>query len=135
MPKWRLFYHFNWATKGREGLITPDIELRLHGFLRKEAEKMFAPLAYVNGMPDHVHVLASVRPSISPAEFVKQLKGSSAHFMTHRLERGFEWQDDYCALTVSEQDVPRVIEYIKNQKTHHAQNLLLQEFEESEEAK
>jgi len=38
VPKWRLFYHFVWATKNRELLVTPDVELRLHGMLRKEAE-------------------------------------------------------------------------------------------------
>ena len=131
MPYWRLFYHFNWATKHREPLITPDVELRLYGFLRHEGEKMQAPLVYTNGMPDHVHVLVSVRPAISPAEFAKQLKGASSHFMTHKLEWGFEWQDDYGVLSVSEKDVPRVIEYIKNQKQHHAEKRIWQEFEEA----
>lgn len=131
MPYWRLFYHFNWATKHREYLITPDVELRLYGFLRKEASNLFAPLVYINGMPDHVHVLVSVRPAISPADFAKQLKGSSSHFMTHQLERGFEWQEDYGVVSVSEKDVPRVIEYVKNQKQHHSQNILWREFEDS----
>ncbi len=129
MAYWRLFYHFVWTTKHREFLLTPDIELRVYGFLRSEAEKFNAPLVYVNGMPDHVHVLASVRPAIAPADFAQQLKGSSSHFITHQLERAFEWQDDYGVLSVSEKEVPRVIEYIKNQKQHHAQNKLIKEFE------
>jgi len=131
MPYWRLFYHLNWATKQREYLISPDIELRLYGFLRKEAEKMFAPLAYVNGMPDHIHMLVRVRPALAPADLVKQLKGSSSHFITHQLARGFEWQQGYGVLSVSESDVPRIIEYIKNQKQHHADNTLWQALEES----
>lgn len=105
--------------------MTPDIELRLHGMLRKEAEKFHAPLFYVNGMPDHVHVLASIRPALSPTQFVQQLKGSSSHFVTHQLDRGFEWQDDYAVFSVSEDDVPRIIEYIKNQKQHHADDTLV----------
>lgn len=91
---------------------------------------MQAPLVYVNGMPDHIHVLASFRPSMSPAEFVQQLKGSSSHFITHQLDQGFEWQEDYAVLSVSEKDVPRVIEYIKNQKQHHAQKAPWHEFEQ-----
>ncbi len=130
VPKWRLFYHFVWATKNRELLVTPDVELRLHGMLRKEAEKFFAPLFYVNGMPDHIHILASVRPAISPAKFAQQLKGSSSHFMTHQLQLGFEWQDDYGVFSVSEKDVPRIIEYIKNQKQHHAAQTLINEWED-----
>jgi REP element-mobilizing transposase RayT len=60
MPYWRLFYHFVWTTKNREPLLTPEMELRVHGFLRNEAEKMQAPLCFVNGMPDHVHVFVRV---------------------------------------------------------------------------
>lgn len=129
MPKWRLFYHFVWTTKRREPLITADIELRLHGMLRNEAEKFYAPLFYVNGMPDHIHVLASVRPAIAPAHFAQQLKGSSSHFVSHQLGLGFDWQDDYGVFSVSEHDVPRIIEYIKNQKQHHANNTLIPKWE------
>ncbi|OQZ00418.1 MAG: hypothetical protein B6D41_00100 [Chloroflexi bacterium UTCFX4] len=129
MPKWRLFYHFVWTTKKREPLITPDIEMRLHGMLRHEAEKFYSPLFYINGMSDHIHVLASIRPAISPAQFAQQLKGSSSHFVTHQLERGFDWQDDYAVFSVCEQEVPRVIQYIKNQKQHHANNTLTPEWE------
>ena len=46
MGYWRLFYHFVWTTKNREQFLTPDIELRVHGMLRREAEKMLAPLFY-----------------------------------------------------------------------------------------
>lgn len=135
MPKWRLFYHFGWTTKYRAPLVTPDVELRLYGLLRHEAEKFFAPLFYVNGMPEHIHILAGVRPAISPAEFVQQLKGSSSHFMTHHLQLGFEWQDDYGVFSLSENDVPRLIEYIKNQKHHHANNTLIAAWEDVGERK
>ena len=132
MSYWRLFYHFVWATKKREPLLTPDIELRVHGFLRHEAEKLQCPLFYINGTLDHAHIFASVRPVIAPAEFAKQLKGSSSHFVTSELGRAFEWQDDYGVLSVSEKDVPRVIEYIKNQKQHHAEQTLILEFEQTD---
>lgn len=133
MPKWRLFYHFVWTTKNREPLVTTDIELRLFGMLRSEANKFFAPLFYVNGMPDHIHILTSVRPAISPAQFAQQLKGSSSHFMTHQLQLGFECQDDYGVFSVSEQDVPRILQYIKNQKQHHSSNTLISEWEPKDE--
>lgn len=133
MAFWRLFYHFIWTTKKREPLLTPDIELRIHGYLRNEAEKLQCPLFYINGAADHMHVLASVRPSIAPSEFIKQLKGSSSRFVTKELGRAFEWQEDYGVLSISEADVPRVIEYVKNQKRHHAERTLILEFEKSPE--
>ncbi len=70
MPYWRLFYHLVWTTKNREPLLTPDIELRVHGFIRHEADKFGAPLFFINGVADHIHALASGRPAIAPADFV-----------------------------------------------------------------
>ena len=34
MAFWRLFYHIVWATKGREPLITQELEAELYGYLR-----------------------------------------------------------------------------------------------------
>lgn len=37
MPYWQLFYHIVWSTKGREPLLTPDIEPFVFDFLRRKA--------------------------------------------------------------------------------------------------
>ena len=130
MSYWRLFYHFVWTTKNREPLLTPDIELRVHGFLRNEADtKLHAPLCFVNGMPDHIHVLASVRPAVSPADFVKPLKGASSRWISLEFKRAFEWQEGYGVLSVSEENAQRVLEYIKHQKQHHAAKTRIMELE------
>lgn len=133
MSYWRLFYHFVWTTKNREPLLTPEIELRVHGFLRNEAEKLRAPLCFVNGMSDHVHVCTSMRPVLSPADVAKQLKGASSRWISLKFERPFAWQEGYGVLSVSEGNVPRVIAYIKNQKQHHAEKTRLPEFEMTQE--
>ncbi len=134
MPYWRLFYHFVWTTKNREPLLTPDIELRVHGLLRHEADKLGAPLFFIGGIADHVHVLASVGPGLSPADFVKQLKGSSSRFVTRELERPFEWQQGYGVMSISEQDVPHIVDYIKCQKQHHAARTLRDDLEQTADA-
>ncbi len=91
---------------------------------------MYAPLCVVGGIQDHVHVLAAFRPATSPSDFVQQLKGSSSHLVTHVLKRPFEWQEGYGVFSVSESNVERVIEYIRNQKQHHAKNTLIVEWEQ-----
>jgi putative transposase len=130
MAYWRLFYHFIWTTKNREPLLTPAIEPNVYRFLHAEAKKLYAPLFVIGGTGDHVHVLAAVRPSISPADFMKQLKGSSSRFITVAFKRPFEWQEGYGVLSVSEQAVPTVIDYIKRQKEHHAQNTVIEPWEQ-----
>ena len=130
MPYWRLFYHFVWTTKNREPLLVSDVEPHVYRCLRADAKEMYAPLCVVGGIEDHVHVLAAFRPAMSPAGFVQQLKGSSSHLVTHVLKRPFEWQEGYGVFSVSESNVERVIEYIRNQKQHHAKNTLIEEWEQ-----
>ncbi|TAH52186.1 MAG: IS200/IS605 family transposase [Chloroflexota bacterium] len=129
MSYWRLFFHFVWTTKRRDPLLTPDIELRVHGMLRKEANDMGARLCFVNGMPDHIHMLAAVPPTIALSDFAKQVKGASSRFVTVQFDRAFDWQNSFAVFSVSENNVPHVRNYILNQKPHHAQNTLEAEWE------
>ncbi len=129
MPYWRLFYHFVWTTKNREPIITADIEVSVYQCLRADANRMYAPFIVVGGIEDHVHVVSAIRPAVSPAEFVKQLKGSSSHFVTHQLKRAFEWQVGYGVFSVSEHELPSVINYVKHQKQHHADSNLIDVWE------
>jgi REP element-mobilizing transposase RayT len=130
MPYWRLFYHLVWTTKQREPLLTPQVEPLVYRCLRAEAKEMHSPLCVVGGIEDHVHVLAAFRPAVSPATFVQQLKGSSSHLVTSVLHIPFEWQEGYGVFSVSESDVEYVIRYIRNQKQHHANNTLVNEWEQ-----
>ena len=132
MAYWRLFYHFVWTTKNREPLITPDMETNIYRFLHAEAKKMYVPLFIIGGTEDHVHVLAAVRPALSPAAFVKQLKGSSSRFVSLEFKLPLIWQKGYGVLSVSEKDVPQIIRYVEDQKQHHSEDSLVEAWENSD---
>jgi putative transposase len=87
----------------------------------------------VNGMPDHVHFLILLNPQKSIAEVVKQIKGSSSHFInTNNLtEEKFSWSTGYAAFGVNYTGVDIVYRYIANQKEHHTKGSIDQgqEFE------
>ena len=129
MTYWRLFYHFVWTTKNRDPILLAETETLVHRCLYAEAKKLFSPLCIVGGIQDHIHVLIALRPAVSPANGVKQLKGSSSHLVTQTLKSPFEWQEGYGVFSVSEKDLKSVIHYIHNQKEHHAQNTIVQEWE------
>ena len=129
MAYWRLFYHFVWATKNREPLLFAEAETLVHRCLYAEAKKLLSPLCVVGGIQDHVHVLMALRPAVSPASGVKQLKGSSSHLVTRVLKHPFEWQESYGVFSVSEHDLESVIHYIHNQKEHHLQSTIVKEWE------
>src|SRR5690606_6486220 len=86
----------------------------------------------INGMPDHIHCLFLLSPQKSIADVVKQIKGSSSHFINQNnlIAEKFSWQTGYAAFSVSESVAEKVFRYIKNQKAHHQKKAFQQEYSE-----
>ena len=133
MTYWRLFYHIVWSTKYREPLIDNELEPILFELLKREARQLDLPFIEVNGTADHVHILTAIPPKLRISDVVKQLKGATSHYLTQRLGQRFAWQRGYGIVSLSEQAVPDVEQYIKQQKERHAQNRLIDKLERSEE--
>jgi putative transposase len=131
MAYWRLYYHFVWSTKDRQPYITPEIEPVLYRLLYAEAKTFYCPFFYIGGMAEHVHVVTAIRPSIAPADFMKQLKGSSSRIISLEFKRPFVWQKGYGVFSLSEGGVDSVKEYVLGQKEHHATNSLVSDWEET----
>lgn len=125
MPYYRLFYHFVWTTKHRLPLITDHNREALYRAIMAKTKQLDGIPHALNGMEDHVHLVVTLPPTLALAEFIGQIKGSSS-FVASRQANGeaFGWQTEYGVLSVSESHLPYVIEYVKNQQTHHSQNSL-----------
>jgi putative transposase len=135
MPYYRLYYHLVWATRGREPLITPDIENEVYNAIRLKAIALGADVFAVNGIDDHVHLTASVPPSISIARFVGEVKGSSSFHVNHLPDKdcSLDWQRGYGAISLRQKDLARVVAYIESQKTHHSEGKVWPSLEECSE--
>ncbi|MDP2688153.1 MAG: transposase, partial [Aequorivita sp.] len=83
-------------------------------------------------MPDHIHCLFLLSPQKSIADVIKQIKGSTSHFInqSNLIPEKFAWQTGYAAYSVSESVVDRVFRYITNQKAHHQKKTFLQEYDD-----
>ncbi|MNE33366.1 Transposase IS200 like protein [compost metagenome] len=128
----KLWIHAIWATKNRQELIDFSIEKNLYDFIRQELIELGCPVRTINGMPDHVHVLFLQNPQKTITDIVKQIKGSSSHFINRGefiLEK-FAWQTGFGAFSVSESQLNAVYNYIKNQKQHHLKKNGQDEFDE-----
>ena len=125
MPYWRLFYHIVWGTKNRLALIDPAWEKDLHGYLWGKAMTLECLPHAIGGVSDHVHIAISVPPKVPLATLIGQLKGSSSHYINQTYTNGsFLWQAEYGVFTFSEKALPGIVNYINNQKQHHAENML-----------
>jgi REP element-mobilizing transposase RayT len=76
----------------------------------------------INGVEDHVHILSSLHPTVTLADFIKDIKVSSSKWIKEDgVFPGFTgWQDGYGAFTHSWPEKGALIEYVKDQKNHHA---------------
>ena len=117
-------------------MLTPDIENVIRNVMLDKGRTFGFRIVEVNGTLDHVRVLIQSRPVLSPAEIAKLVKGSTSHYVNHVTlkddkTRRLYWQDGYGVITVSPAAVSNVESYIRNQKKHHAEDTIIQDWEYS----
>lgn len=121
-----LYVHIIFSTKDRLPLIPKDQQRRLWrylgGILKNHGMKSVA----IGGMPDHVHILASLSADVSTAKALNLLKSNSSKWMRERGE--FAWQEGYAAFSVSASALDSVVEYIENQARHHKKRDFMEEY-------
>lgn len=125
MALWRLFYHFVWATKERLPLITPEIEQNLYGYIIGKSDSLQCITHAIGGIEDHIHTVVSIPPKLSISDFVKNVKGSSAHYINHgelNYSSKFAWQKGYGVFSLGEKRLEKAINYVLNQKKHHQED-------------
>jgi hypothetical protein len=83
-------------------------------------------------MPDQVHSLFLLHPQKSVSDVIKYSNGSSSHSINEQdlISKKFAWQTGYAACSVSESQLEKVFQYIKNLKQHHQKKTFTQEHEE-----
>ena len=135
MPFWRHYFHLVWSTKNRQPLIHPEMESLLYAYLIKKAAELGVYVYAINGMEDHIHIIAAISPRWNVAKVVQRLKGASSHYVNHVLEseEHFAWQTGYGSLTLGETQRARAEAYVRNQKQHHAEDTVNEWLERTEE--
>jgi putative transposase len=118
------------AVSNRMSLITPtfkeDLYKYIAGIVRNQGQKLIS----INGMPDHVHILIGLKPSMALADLVRDLKAdSSTYINTNRWVRGkFTWQEGYGAFSYGHSQLDTIISYIQNQEKHHSRRSFKNEY-------
>jgi REP element-mobilizing transposase RayT len=105
-------------------LLTPQVEPLAHRFIRKRIiETPGAFVHEIGGIETHVHLAVSVPPTLLISEFIGQLKGGTSHDVNQQFgrEKVLEWQTGYGAVSFGTRRLDWVLDYIRNQREHHAQ--------------
>ena len=114
----KLIYHIIMRTHQGTNPINEAYERDLYMFIYGFCKNHQCVLYRINGMPDHIHMLVGLHPTIAVASFVHDLKIASNNFMSVNRDlfpNFIKWEQGYCALSYSEADKERVMQYIINQ--------------------
>ena len=128
MALWRLYYHLIWSTKERQPLITTDIEAQLYEYMIGKTDSLHCITHAIGGIENHLHLVVSIPPKLSIAEFVKGVKGSSSHYVNSQITDSqikFAWQRGYGVFSLGQKKLDTAIDYVVNQKQHHRDGSLI----------
>jgi putative transposase len=123
-------FHCVFSTKERRSFITPELRDRLWPFLGGIARQNKMKAIEVGGVGDHVHLLLSLPATMSVSKALQLIKGGSSKWIheTFPNQRGFAWQEEYGAFSVSVSQLDKTVEYIKSQEAHHRKMTFQEEF-------
>ena len=83
--KWNCKYHIVFAPKYRRQIIYGQLKGEIGKILRKLCEQKEVEIINAEACPDHIHMLVSIPPKLSVAEFVGYLKGKSSLMIFDRF--------------------------------------------------
>jgi REP-associated tyrosine transposase len=124
-----LLTHVIFSTKDRQPLISRDIKPDLLAYLGGIVRELQGKCVGANSMPDHVHLLLWLPPSVAIAEAVRIVKTNSSRWVHQKSgHREFARQTGYGAFSVSQSNAASVVKYIREQEKHHRRVTFQEEF-------
>ena len=118
---YRCEYHIVFAPKFRRKAIYGNLKKDIGIILRKLCKEMKVEIIEAEACPDHIHMLVSIPPYMSVAQFVGTLKSKSALMifdrhanLKYRYGNRHFWCRGYYVDTVGK-NAKKIQEYIANQ--------------------
>ena len=125
----QILYHLILKPYKRENVFAKEQRHRLFKYISVVSKNMGCPIFAINGVLDHIHILVTIKPSISLSDYIKKIKISSSLFIKeHNIFPLFSnWASGYSIFTCRMNDKTTVINYINNQEEHHVKQSLYNE--------
>lgn len=125
-----LFIHLIFSTKERFPFLSNDVRPELHAYMATVLANLNSPAVLINSVEDHVHILFNMSRTVTLAQVVEDVKKSSSRWIKMHGPNlvTFSWQAGYGGFCVSESNVPKVANYIRNQEQHHRATTFQEEY-------
>ena len=118
------------AVSGRMSLITKAFQEELHKYITGIVTKQKQKLIRINSMPDHMHILIGLRPSMALSDLVRDIKSDSSDWINRKklARECFSWQSGFGAFSYGHSQLDMIIRYIQNQEQHHLKKTFKHEY-------
>jgi REP element-mobilizing transposase RayT len=127
----RIYVPVVWTTRFRRQLIDATIADILCPLIRNVAEQEKALVLGIGLVQTHVHLLVRLHPTTAVPRLLQRIKGGSALLITRQLalpeRRALRWSKGYSMESVNVRSIESVLEYLRNQPTHHPQESIVGE--------
>jgi len=126
----QLYVQMVFAVKYRQSLIVPEVKDRIEKYICGIASNIKCKPISIYCNPDHLHLLVSIKPVVSVADAIRDMKSFSSRYINeNRLVKGhFEWQTGYGAFSYGQSQVEGVKAYIANQYNRHKKQSFKEEY-------
>ena len=74
-----LHYHFVFIPKYRKPVLRGDVGLRVRELVRRVCHALDVEIVKGHVRPDHVHLLLSAPPTLSPSRLMQAIKGKTSY--------------------------------------------------------
>lgn len=114
-------YHIVLRTHGSRNSICAEHERELYSYILGFINNTGGHLFRIGGMPDHVHILVSLPPTLAMSKFVQDLKVATSNWLKANPHfPAFDgWTKEYAGFTYNMRDCQMIASYIARQKEHH----------------
>ena len=118
----KLYIHLVFHIKTTSPPIREADLNRLHSYIGQLVNTTGCKVIQVGGISDHVHILFLLSKDVAISHVVEEVKRNSSRWIKNidSSYRTFAWQNGYGAFSVSQSVAEKTLNYVKNQRTHHA---------------
>jgi REP element-mobilizing transposase RayT len=124
--------HCVWGTKNRLPYLSDEIRDVVMTHILSNAKEKNIYIDSLNGYKDHIHCLLSLDPDQTLSKTIQMIKGESSYWINkNKLTKyRFEWAVEYFGISISESQIQKVRNYVKNQEEHHKVKTWEEEYNE-----
>ena len=121
-------YHLEWCPKYRYNMFRGKKNKKLcEDILHEVAARHNIGMIELSVMPDHIHTVVLIPPTMSVSKALQLLKGASSYelfrrqpLFRYRYARGNFWSPGKFYRSVGDADTETVLEYVRNQRLQQA---------------